>query len=299
MHKLRVLFGVVFTLLFLASCKDNSLPTLLVLGQSNITGWGDVDKIPQEELEKFENSKDNVYYIGFGHNKFREYEHVHRTGGDKYLKTFMMEGRSTFTPVFSLYPLMSELYQDHDALIFHYAIASLSSYSSWHPDWSEERMALFPNHRNKEHKQDQFAKFLKHLDTTRNLAKENGFNDLDIKAVVWFGGETDALNNTAATAYYESMSDIITAVRAELDDPELPFILQQVNCVNFPLNEVIRGHQEKLAQTISNVHLITTQNQRSPSDYGKYSDELHYNADGILNLGREAGYKVIDCVLNR
>ncbi len=294
-----VLLGVSISLILYTGCKDNSLPTILVLGQSNITGWGDVDLIPEEDKDKFNVSKESIFYMGYGRGKFSEYEHVHRARGDKYLNSFGIESRSTFSPVFSLYPLMSELYNNHQALIFHYAIASLSSYSSWHPEWNEERMMAFPNHANNDTKHDQYKKCMNHLTLARRVAKEQGFTGLDIKAVIWFGGEIDALNRTASDAYYDSMRDIINAIRNDVGIPDLPFILQQVNCITLPYNDLVRAHQVRLANEIPNVHLIPTNNDRSPSDYSKYNDQLHYDTQGVLNLGKEAGYKTIDCILGR
>ena len=58
-----VLLGVSISLILYTGCKDNSLPTILVLGQSNITGWGDVDLIPEEDKDKFNVSKESLSLI--------------------------------------------------------------------------------------------------------------------------------------------------------------------------------------------------------------------------------------------
>ena len=55
-----MLLGISISLLLYTGCKDNSLPTILVLGQSNITGWGDVDLIPEEDKDKFNVSKESI-----------------------------------------------------------------------------------------------------------------------------------------------------------------------------------------------------------------------------------------------
>ena len=123
-----------------------------------MTGWGDVDLISQEAINRFEKAKGNVHYMGYGNATFAEYEHVHRSGGDKYLRAFNMENRMTFSPIFSMYPPLSELYLNHEVLILHYAIAGVSAYSNWFPVWSEERMKVFPNHRTMESKHNLYGK---------------------------------------------------------------------------------------------------------------------------------------------
>lgn len=288
---------VFICIIFCFSCTDNSLPTVLVLGQSNMSSWGDVDNIPSEYKEKYESAKDNVFYLGAGSYKFTDYQFMHRGGGDKYLNAFNIKNRLTCSPIYSMYAPLSELYNDHEVLIYHYAIASAAAYSSWYPEWSEERLSVFPNHKNIESKHDLYKKSKEHLMIAEKLAKEKGYSGITCKAVVWLGGEIDALNKTAANGYYNSMSSIVSALRKDLGNPELPFIIQQVNSVTLPYNNLVRSAQEAIIDSVSNCYLLSTQNFKGPSDYPKYSDNMHYDIDGVLRLGEEAGYKVIESIL--
>lgn len=46
----------------------------------------------------------------------------------------------------------------------------------------------------------------------------------EIRAVLWFQGESDTLFDESAEAYKENMERLITNVRSDLNSPSLPFI---------------------------------------------------------------------------
>jgi hypothetical protein len=61
-----------------------------------------------------------------------------------------------------------------------------------------------------------------------------------IDALLWYQGETDALDEGAAEAYEGALDSLLTSLRADLGQPELPVLLVNVGGVEAKLPRLAR-----------------------------------------------------------
>jgi len=107
--------------------------------------------------------------------------------------------------------------------------------------------------------------------------KDQGYEP-DLQGMFWMQGEADA-KSSSYQQYYENTKALIDAVRAALDAPDLPVYMGQIadNPTN-PYTENIQADQERLADTMDNVHLIGT-------DGFEMNDNVHFSDAGDFLLG--------------
>jgi len=280
---------VLFAVVSIFGCSDSSgkLKTVLILGQSNMVGWGNPATIPPKDIEKYESSKEQIYYFSYFDFKFKPPYFLKRKPSH-YLDRFGITVGETFTPALSIQNKLTDVFPNEKILLLHYAIAGTSVYSSWHPDWTPDRAAVYARQVNMEPKHDLYGKTLEKIQQAETLAKEQGYKGLDILGVIWFQGEQDALLSKPANQYEENLTYLISKLREDLDNADLPFIFQQTNSTSLFYTDAIRQAQENVAANVANTKLIQTELAKLPTDYPKYDDELHYNTEGIIKLGEKA-----------
>lgn len=278
---------LVFFILSLIGCSssNNKLKTILILGQDNMVGWGNVETIPKEDLEKFETTKDNIFYFSYFDFKFKQPYNLKRKHSH-YLDDFGIKTGETFSVALPIQNRLADLFPKEKFLLLHYAIAGASLYSSWHPDWTEERARMFVKQISMPSKHQLYEKLQDKILDAERLATKEGYKGLDIQGILWFQGENDALRGQPAEEYQENLSYFISKIREDLKKPELPFIIQQTNSTPFPYTGDVRAAQEQVADNLNNVKLIKTEFTKEPMDFPKYDDDLHYNTEGILKLGK-------------
>ncbi len=95
-------------------------------------------------------------------------------------------------------------------------------------------------------------------------------------------GERDAKFQEAATNYGVNFKKFISQVRADLQSPHLPFIYGQVNppVEQFAFVHTVREAQAQTEQEVPCTKMILT------DDLGKLDDGLHYDASGLMEMGR-------------
>ncbi|MEO0861149.1 MAG: sialate O-acetylesterase [Pseudomonadota bacterium] len=87
--------------------------------------------------------------------------------------------------------------------------------------------------------------------------RQAGFEP-DVRAFVWIQGEGDALELERAEAYASSMADLISAVRVETGQSDLPIIVPKLASTTYPYRDELRAQQDLMAQQDPNVHLVET-----------------------------------------
>lgn len=147
-----------------------------------------------------------------------------------------------------------------------------SSLLDWAPDWNSERAALTPHPR-------AGPLYSQLLDMLRQLDVGEG---AELGAIFWMQGERDARVPEVGAEYFANLAGLVAAFRRDLAAPELPFILGLVNppAEHFPAVRRVRDAQRRAASEIPGVHLVAT------DDLTKWDDDLHYDTEGILELGR-------------
>ena len=95
-------------------------------------------------------------------------------------------------------------------------------------------------------------------------------------------GERDARFPAAGEQYGANLSVLVDRIREDLDAPDLPFIFGQVNPPpeRYPASEDVRNAQQAAERLIRAATMVSTEG------LAKHDDDLHYNTEGQLELGR-------------
>lgn len=102
---------------------------------------------------------------------------------------------------------------------------------------------------------------------------------------IWMQGENDCRTEREASAYCAGQAKLVNALRKEIGAPELPVIFGLVNppadgAKPHPFVAITRAEQEKYVKQDTLSRLVST------DDLPKAKDNLHYDHDGKLELGR-------------
>lgn len=110
-----------------------------------------------------------------------------------------------------------------------------------------------------------------------------------IAAVVWMQGESDARHTEHARQYANRLSRLIQSLRNDLHSPNSLFIVGEINPEdkNFDEVELVQAGQRQVQQKIPNTLLVST------DGLGKMYDNVHYDAEGQIELGRRFAHAYI------
>jgi len=104
----------------------------------------------------------------------------------------------------------------------------------------------------------------------------------DIQGIVWMQGEADARDQELADTYQANLESFLTNLRKDLQAEEVAVMLGQIKQPNnnFAYEKQVRQAQKQVAEEDANTVLIAT------DDLGKLYDNVHYNSEGLMELGR-------------
>lgn len=112
---------------------------------------------------------------------------------------------------------------------------------------------------------------------------KRALQDGTLKAILWHQGEGDA-NPRSADAYEEKLTALIARMRADLNAPEVPFIVGQLG--RFPAKpwdasrEKIDAALRAVAAKVRNVYYVSAEGLMSRGD------NLHFDTESLRTLGR-------------
>jgi len=100
-----------------------------------------------------------------------------------------------------------------------------------------------------------------------------------VRGMLWHQGEADT---TATNDYQTELTNFIAAVRRDLNLPNLPFVIGELNRDNpAPGFALIRQAQYNASQIASNAYFVTSMNL--------HSDGLHFDTTSVVGLGQRFG----------
>ncbi|KAG0470567.1 hypothetical protein HPP92_017267 [Vanilla planifolia] len=111
-----------------------------------------------------------------------------------------------------------------------------------------------------------------------NRAKESVSAGGEIKAVIWFQGESDTLSEEATEAYRGSMERLIGDLRSDLNVPSLPFI--QVAIASGDERRVEKVREAQMGMDLDHVACVDAKGL--PLN----ADGLHLSTEAQVELGR-------------
>ncbi len=230
--------------------EKKPLAVFILAGQSNMAGSGQSDELPVE----YQTSPSNVRVLG-------------RRGQ---LEPLMPQGR--FGPDVSFSHALAKAWPDRTIVIVKHAVGGTSALA-WSPNWSEEQARITGNERNGP-LYDRLMARVKPL-----MERE----DVEIVAMLWAQGGRDARFEQAAKEYKENLKKIIEAVRRDVGNPRLPFLLAQTVDAPpraFPYIETVRKAQQEISKEVPGTRLI------SSDKLAKHRDNIHFNTEGQIELGK-------------
>jgi hypothetical protein len=166
---------------------------------------------------------------------------------------------------------LADAWPGRSIVLLKYAVGG-TSLLAWAPEWDADRAGLTQN--------EAAGPLYEHLiDMVRGV--ELG-PSARYAGVLWMQGERDARYPDVAAAYLENLETFITRLRADLGEPELPFVLGVVNppADRFPGADVVRAAQLEAAEVLPHTAVVEA------SGVTKRDDDLHYDSAGQLELGR-------------
>ncbi len=92
----------------------------------------------------------------------------------------------------------------------------------------------------------------------------------ELAAFVWFQGYNDTFEGREPR-YEQHLRDLLTALRRDLDQPDLPVIITQINDNRGAAGDVVMAAQAAVAAADARSSLVTTADQRPYYHYGPFS----------------------------
>ena len=230
-------------------------PLMILLGgQSNMVGQGISE--PQESYPA------NIHYFNFGQN-----------GKGEIISDKFGPEKSLADELAAYKPGLHR-----PKFLLKYAIGG-SSLLDWAPEYSKEKAKITGNERFG----NMFETFFQYIDSIRE------FHDPEIKALLWMQGERDARIPEAGRDYYVNFKKFIEEFRKRLGDENLPIIFARVNppIERYPALEIVNEAQRRIAEEMEGVYMIETEG------LAKYEDEVHYNSEGQIELGKRLAAELL------
>lgn len=239
--------------------KQQTYEVVLMGGQSNMTGYGNVNELSKIRFE-------NISFV------------------DKGLNDKQMKPKNKFGMEVGLAMQLEKHFPERKFILIKYAIGG-SSLLDWSPEYNKEK-AKITGHREFG---NMYQKMLHLKDSVTN-----GLNT-KIIALLWMQGERDARIPEAGKDYYENFKRLITALRKDVKQEKLPVIFGKVNPPpqKFPALKIVVTAQQKIDAEVNQAFLIET------DGLPKHKDRLHYNSNGQLALGKRFGKKLTELLKKR
>ena len=115
-----------------------------------------------------------------------------------------------------------------------------------------------------------------------------------IVGVLWHQGENDAIEEHLALSYSSRLTDTIACLRAQLNLPDLPFVIGELGYFLADIEDRIPYHEEVnrqlhiVANSVKNVQIV------SAAGLSHIGDHLHFDTDSLRKLGERYAANVLN-----
>ncbi|AYN69084.1 hypothetical protein D1013_17710 [Euzebyella marina] len=237
--------------------ESNQEPKLIVLaGQSNMVGVGNrtEGKLPSE-LPK-------ITYVNHGKSS-----------------SLKPAGTNSFGPDWGVMKALSSSFPNEEFIVYKYAVGGSSLYDWW-PEQDADRVSEMGH--------PKFGNL--HDSLVKYIPKGKDGKTMIPDAFLWIQGETDARFSQAGEEYFSGFSDLISSFKKSSKNDQLPVIIGQINppTERYPAAVAVMEAQQRAATELPNTYMITTEG------IAKRDDNLHYNTEGQIELGRRFGEKLVE-----
>lgn len=292
MKKISFILCYVFcaSALFAQSNGDKKIKVFILSGQSNMVGWGEDSKLPDNIINGDEHK------LMFENGKWQKLKPF--KSANKGQTRYGLSG-NTFGPEISFAEAISKAYPNETIGIIKSATGG-TGILAWSPTWTKEQA----NRTNDGGKGDLYKVL---LDKVKAAQKEA---DIEIVGFLWQQGGADMTNLEVSNEYFDNLKALIEGLRKDLNLPNLPaFIgctvsketlvrlkdspqLEKIKKVRPGLENVIYARFEA-EEKIPNVKVVHTPNLE------KHLRNVHYNTNGQLKLGGYYAISFLEFVNNK
>ncbi|GAA3617235.1 sialate O-acetylesterase [Flavivirga amylovorans] len=275
-----IFFATVFNYTFAQKqVKKYDVHVVLLAGQSNMVGAGNYYELDPETKQRIVKASKKVS-LSYNGKTAQPLSYYNNTSGKQYnfSKRFGLE--------LMLGATLSEAYPHQEFLFIKRAHGGTSLYGAWNPKWDKSKVLLTEK---TEYKQQLKLYDLHISDINQNLEYlKKQSKSYKIIGLGWMQGESDTNNAIAAKKYKNGLKELVNAYRTDLNVPQMPFVLGQINALNRKVEngvDVVRTGMKKFVEQDYFSELVETSTDTLWNDYPKHKDNLHYNTEGLKRLG--------------
>ena len=273
-----LLLGILLTVVFAfsAHAADKPIKTFICAGQSNMVGYGDSTKLP-DNLRK---GNDRVLMFENGKwQPLRPFEPANQGQRRLGLTEFH------FGPEIAFGHEMAKAWPDETIGIIKFSIGG-TSLLAWKPDWSREDADRVG--------QGRLGSLYKRLMDKVDAAKQS--RDIEIVGFLWLQGGGDMKKVDVAKEYLDNLKSLVAAVHKATGVPDLPFIYGSTRQQGIPddlsdLEPEVMDGQYPAAQWVLKAQFdvqkaIPKSKMVILRDIEKHPKNVHYNTAGQLKVGK-------------
>ena len=260
-----------------AQAADKPIKIFICAGQSNVVGWGDSTKLP-DDLRK-----GNERALKFEGGKWQPLRpHEPAFGGQKRFGLTEFH----FGPEIAFGQEMAKAWPDETIGIIKFSIGG-TSVLAWKPNWSKEDADRVG--------QGRFGSLYKKLMEKVDQASEA--RDIEIMGFLWLQGGGDTKNADVAKEYLDNLKSVVAAVRKDTGIADLPFVYGTTRIEGIPddLTDfeepknlppgrpgawLVLKAQFDAQKAIPNSKMVILR------DIEKHPRNVHYNTAGQLEVGK-------------
>jgi hypothetical protein len=230
--------------------KDTSgtAKVFLLAGQSNMVGHGSVSEL--EEIEQSLNEVRNDVFIASVISPNKSINNLQPGYGNNNNK-FGVELK--FGHVIG---------DNFDAPVYLFKAAKGGTTIEELDDWRPQQHGGDAN--------NLYAQMITEFNLFIETELEDNDIDYEISGFIWFQGYNDVAQGFEAN-YQTNLSNLLSSVRADLDLPELPIVITQINDIQGAKGKVVMDAQATLANESALNTLVITGDQRPYYHYGSRS----------------------------
>ncbi|GHV02524.1 hypothetical protein FACS1894211_14070 [Clostridia bacterium] len=171
--------------------------------------------------------------------------------------------------------------EGRDCILLKYACDGSSLFREWRPPSAGETdLPLGGGFTWERGLHGHFAGFIEHVRKGLGILQENGV-EARIMGMAWEQGNTDAIYETSANGYCDTLIRLVKDIRAELKAPGLPFAIGRLKADYsiMPFADAVRAAQHTAANSLKNIALV------EKDDLSAF-DKWHFRAPDEVELGR-------------
>jgi Ca2+-binding EF-hand superfamily protein len=259
-----------------AHATDKPIKTFILAGQSNMVGWGDSTKLPDD----LRSGNDRVLMFEDGRwQSLRPFEPANQGQRRVGLTEFH------FGPEIAFANKLAKAWPEETIGIIKFSIGG-TSLLAWKPDWSKEDADRVGQGRHG----SLYKKLTEKVDQARKA------RDIEIVGFLWLQGGGDMKKVDVAKEYLDNLTSLVAAVRKETGVADLPFIYGSSRRTGIPddlsnLEPKVREGRYPAAQWVLKAQFdaqkaIPNSKMVILRDIEKHPANVHYNTAGQLAVGK-------------